>query len=435
MSSSIYLLFMALGAAMSGISANYLGTRGAIQFGCLWMIVGAAGMVGTAGNLTAYIACKCINAIGIGHLQTMSTTHGVECAPARKRGLLVTLYSVGSGFGSVVVSLICLGSIKLTTSWSWRTPIILQIPLCVIYAAVFAFFPQSPRWLLVKDRTEAARKAFSRLYNRDPSSNEVVLQIQAVQLAIQEETRLSSTTRWTEIFHKNYIRRTFIALAINIGGALSGAFFMFTYAAIFFAGFGLTNPVEISMIINVCLLAGLLIGPFVVEYLGRRRTIITGYCGMMICMLVFSATSTALGSASETVHEVLITFLCLFAFMFGGFIGSSQWLASAELHSVRLRTSGQAFTSFITNIFVFGTNFWTPYMLNAKYGNMGTNVGYFYFGCELVAVTTLFLILPENARLTLEQIDEYFVSGRKAWKTSLARNKRIASGEIIMTGS
>ena len=429
-STSIYLLFMALGGGMSGVSANYLGTRGSIQFGCVWVAIGAAGMLGSAGNLTAYVACKCIGGIGIGHLQTMSTTYGVECAPARKRGLLITLYSCGSGAGGFVVAAICLGTNSIRNSWSWRTPILLQIPAAAIYFALLFFFPESPRWLLTKEKTEQARKSFARLYNRNPSSDEVAMQVRDVQLALEEEALLSSTTNWTEIFHKNFVRRTFVSVAINVGGTLSGAFFIFTYAAIFLEGVGFTNSIEISVIINACLWAGLLIGPFVVEYLGRRRAIITGYCGMMVCMLIFSAVSTALGSKRRTVHDILITFLCLWSFMFGGFIASSQWLASAEMHAVRLRTSGQAFNIFVTNIFVFGTNFWTPYMLNVHYGNMGTNVGYFYFGIEFITVIIIFFILPENGRLTLEQIDDYFTSGRKPWKTSLARNKRIARGEI-----
>ena len=50
-------------------------------------------------------------------------------------------------------------------------------------------------------------------------------------------------------------------------------------------------------------------------------------------------------------------------------------------------------------------------MLNVHYGNMGTNVGYFYFGLEFLSLIPLFLIVPETARLTLEQADEYFMSG------------------------
>ena len=39
--------------------------------------------------------------------------------------------------------------------------------------------------------------------------------------------------------------------------------------------------------------------------------------------------------------------------------------------------------------------------------------------------------VPETARLTLEQIDDYFLSGRKAWRTSIGRNKKIAKNEAV----
>jgi MFS transporter, SP family, sugar:H+ symporter len=87
-------------------------------------------------------------------------------------------------------------------------------------------------------------------------------------------------------------------------------------------------------------------------------------------------------------------------------------------------------------------------MLNPKDGNMGLNVGYFYLGrfqipvCsveapsadERLGVTSVvwilvFLFVPETASLTSEQIDDYFLAGWRAWRTSTARNKKIASGE------
>ena len=66
-------------------------------------------------------------------------------------------------------------------------------------------------------------------------------------------------------------------------------------------------------------------------------------------------------------------------------------------------------------------------MINADYGNWGTNVGSFYFAVEVVIIIIVFLIMAENARLTLEQIDDFFGSGGKAWRTSLAKNKVKAS--------
>ena len=158
-------------------------------------------------------------------------------------------------------------------------------------------------------------------------------------------------------------------------------------------------------------------------------SMIIGYLGMMTCMLIFSASNSG-GGHTDVVRNAQVAFLVIFAFIYGAFTSSAHWVASAEMHSVRDRAVGQAFVMVVTNIFIFATNFWTPYMINPQYGNMGTNVGYFYFGVEAVTMFILWFIFPETARLTLEQIDDYFSSGRKAWRTSLKRNKKIASGEI-----
>lgn len=433
LASSIYLLFMALGSAISGIVTRYLGTRSTAQVGCIWVAIGAAGMLGCSGNITAYIVCKCIGAIGIGHIQTMTTTYGVECAPSKRRGQLIAVYSCGSGFGAVIVGCICLGTADIKNDWSWMTPILLQIPVAAVFGLGFFIFPESPRWLLSKGRSEDAAKSFGRLYNRDPMSQDVINQVRTVRLAIEVEQQLAANSKWIGIFHPQFIRRTMTSSAINISGALCGSFFIFTYAAVFFESVGsFSNSIQVSVTINACLFGGLCVGPFLMDLLGRRWTILTGYLGMMACMLIFAVVSSALGGStkSNVVHDILIVFLCLWAVFFGACIGSSQWLTSAEMHAIRHRAHAQAFVVTITNIFVFATNFWTPYMLNAKYGNMGTNVGYFYFGMELAGFLTLYFLLPENALLTLEQIDEYFMSGRKPWKTSLRRNKRIATGEI-----
>jgi hypothetical protein len=192
---------------------------------------------------------------------------------------------------------------------------------------------------------------------------------------------------------------------------------------------GIGNPYLINVIIGLCIFGGTLIGPFCLEYGGRRFSLLLGYSTMAICMLIFSAVSTALGANNSVAKNLIVAFLCLWSFIFGGLIGSSVWLASAEMHSVRLRTYGQANTVVIYNILAFGATFWTPYMLSVDYGNMGANVGYFYAGITAIVFVLVFIFVPETGRLSLEQIDDYFLSGRQAWKTSLGRNKAIARGD------
>jgi SP family sugar:H+ symporter-like MFS transporter len=426
---SVTNIFISVGGILGGITGNYFGRRGTIQVGCTLILIGAAGMLGTSGNFTNYMVCKCIGGIGIGQLFAASPIYGAECVTASRRGMLLALYNIGLAMGNVAAAAVCAGSSNILGDWAWKTPIACQIPLSVIYGLGILMFPESPRWLLVNGREEAARKSFARFYNKDPASAAITAQVREVQAYIEIEKASGATAAWTEIFHRNDIRRTAISSLILIGLGITGIQFVVPYAALFLAGVGISNPFLINVIVALCIFAGTFIGPFTLDYGGRRWSMLVGYGGMAACMLIFSAVSTGLGSGSPTSKNVLVAFLCIWAFIFGGCIGSSVWLASAEMHSVRLRTYGQACTTMTYSAFAFACSFWTPYMLSASYGNMGTNVGYFYFGVTTAMLILTWLFVPETARLTLEQLDDYFASGRPAWRTSLARNKKIARME------
>lgn len=426
-------LFMALGGPIAGVTGNYFGRRGTIQIACVLLIVGAAGMLGTSGSFLNYMVCKCISGVGIGQLLASSIVYGTECCAASKRGLMMGLYNVGLAMGNVGAAAVCAASglgFKMTNDWQWKTPIICQIPLGLLLGVGVMMFPESPRWLLTKGREESARMSFGKFYKLDPHSPEITAQVVDVQTYIELEKAQGATTSWTEIYHKTNIRRTFISVMILVGLSISGVQFVAPYAALFLSQSGIKNPYLINVIIGLCIFAGAFPGPFILEYGGRRFAMLVGYSLMALCMLIFSAVSTGLGPTNSIAKSVLVAFLCIWAFVFGGCIGSSVWLASAEMHSVRLRTYGQANTTFFYQIFVFAASFWTPYMLSKDYGNMGTNVGYFYFGVTIVVLAFTFLFVPETARLTLEQIDDYFTSRRMAWSTSTRRNKLIASGNM-----
>ena len=421
---SIYLLFLALGAGCSSIAGTYLGRKNVIRLGCFITVIGAAGMLGSTGSFAGYLVSKYIGGFGIGLFVATGPPYGAECTPSHKRGFLVSLYTVGLGAGSVVVAAVCLGTQNLTSNWSWQIPIILQIPVALFYAGGLAFFPESPRWLLLHDRVEDAQKSFAKFYNRSPDSQEVLTQVQEIKNVIECERSTKKGLTFLEIFHRKYIRRTLVAAWCITLGSLTGVNFVIPYAAIFLTGVGIKNPFDITLYLNLCILAGSVVGPFPVQYLGRRITFITGYIGMALCMFIFAVTNSALnGSDDEVAQKVLIAFLCIWAFMFSGFNASTSWLAAAEQHSVRHRTYGTAFATLIGFIMNFASSFWTPYMINEKYGNMGTNVGYFYFGLLIIGLIITYLVVPETGHLTLEEIDEYYDSGVKAWRTSLKKNK------------
>ena len=425
--SSISTLFSAIGSGLSGITTHYIGRRATLQVGCLLVAIGAAGQLGTSTSYAAYLACKCIAGVGVGYFQVVGIAYGVECISPQKRGLLLAFFGVGLLCGTLVISAVCLGSSTISNDWAWKTPIACAIPVSLVYITILMFFPESPRWLMLKSQESKARLSFAKFYGETPQSDTVSRQIQATRDAIEFERAVSSSTSWRELFHRNYIRRTLISGSILVGASFCGTYFVIPYSAIFLGGIGIKNPFLINVIMGSCGVGGTLFGPLAVEYLGRRRTILLGFGIMGSCMLIFAAVSSALGSSSTTAKNVLIAFICIWYFSYGSCIVSAGWLSSSEVHSLRLRAPGQAIIGAIAQVTSFAASFWTPYMLNANYGNMGTNVGYFYFGLTVIIWIIMYFFVPETARLSLEQIDQLFEDGTPAWKTSLKHNKAIAS--------
>lgn len=255
----------------------------------------------------------------------------------------MSFYNVGLASGNVVAGAVCVGSSKLTTSWSWRTPIICQIPAAIILASCSVFFYESPRWLLTKGREEKARKSFAAFLQKDPHSPEVNWQVNQVMYHIELEQAQARETSWTEIFHGINLKRTHIALLVLLGNALTGIQFVIPYTALFLSQLGLDNPYLLNVAISSCVLAGTVPGPFLCEYVGRRWSLIGGYVVMASSMLIFAAVASGLGQSNVTTQHVLVAFLCIWAFTFGATSGPIVWVSSPEMHAIRMRTFGQAY--------------------------------------------------------------------------------------------
>jgi len=70
-------------------------------------------------------------------------------------------------------------------------------------------------------------------------------------------------------------------------------------------------------------------------------------------------------------------------------------------------------------------------MMNSKYYDIGTDLGYFRFGLTNMSLIVTVFFVPETGKVSLGSIDEYFVSGAPTWKTSLKKYKQIMASRHV----
>lgn len=87
-----------------------------------------------------------------------------EIAPPTKRGRLATIVQVFVTIGICLGYFMCYGTVRVSSSLSWRLPLAFQSGIALFLAVASSFYlPQSPRWLAYKGRREEASLAWDKL--------------------------------------------------------------------------------------------------------------------------------------------------------------------------------------------------------------------------------------------------------------------------------
>lgn len=118
-----------------------------------------------------------------------------ETAPKVLRGMFGSTIQLMIVFGQVVATLVSYGTKNMPTDAGWQIPVSLQILMPTLIFLMLPLLPESPRWLLSRDRREDAVKSLRKLRKR-ATEEEIQLEIAALSYAHANEQKGS----WSEVF-------------------------------------------------------------------------------------------------------------------------------------------------------------------------------------------------------------------------------------------
>ncbi|KAL5331391.1 hypothetical protein ACEPPN_000921 [Leptodophora sp. 'Broadleaf-Isolate-01'] len=400
------------GAWISAYCGDKLGRRKTLLIGCVISIIAAAIQTGssslaviTVGRLIAYGPILIYLAI--------ASSFQSEIAPSSIRGILVGTSIFFINLASVVTSGINWGTHAISSSFSYRLPLGLQILWPMIIAIGLWFITDSPTFFLINGDDERANQSLRKI-RRGYTEEEIEVEMNALkfQAALRaEDVQLS----WLELFKGANLRRTLLSMSIGNFQQFSGIAFATNYATIFLTQIGSADPYLLVFGLSLLSLGGSVAGLFIVDWMGRRPLALTSFIIIFIIDVVIGALGFT-DSNNESVKKAIAAFSLLFGFFYAAGFGPLTYIVTAEMPTARLRNATASFSILSIVILGLAASLSLPYIANADAANLGAKTYLIFAGWMFCCIILTFFFLPETKDRSPAELDEMFNAGVPARK-------------------
>lgn len=399
-----------IGCWLSDPINNWIGRRGVIFFSahfCIWPVIGSA----FCHTWPQQLACRLLMGIGMGAKASTVPIYAAENSPAAIRGALVMSWQMWTAFGILLGTAFNLAVWNAPNNWRLMlgAPFIPAVPLLLLIYVC----PESPRWLMKKNRYSKAWDSMHLLRNHPLQVARDMFYIHS-QLELEHELLAGSNyaQRASELFTIPRVRRaTIAAFTVMIAQQMCGINIIAFYSTTVFKDAGQTEFQALLASFGFGLVNWIFAFPafWTIDTFGRRSLLLFTFPNMMWTLLAAGlCTLLPLGTARTALVSL---FVYLFAAFYSPGEGPVPFAYSAEVFPLSHREVGMGF-AVATCLFwaaVLGMTF--PFLLRS----VGT-VGAFgvYAGFNLVAFIFIFFLVPETKKKTLEELDYVFaVPNRK----------------------
>ncbi|KAI0897746.1 general substrate transporter [Annulohypoxylon nitens] len=409
-----YNLGCFIGAVTTIFISNPLGRKRMIMLGTSIMVIGAI-LQASATTLPHFIIGRIITGFGNGGNTSTIPTWQSETSRSHKRGKLVMIEGALITCGIMISYWIDLGfSFIEGSSVAWRFPLAFQIVFCLFILAFVWNLPESPRWLILKDREEEALEVLAALADSTADDKEVKNEFIAIKETVIEMSKGTFADLFTMDKDRNF-HRTLLAFVNQMYQQISGINLITYYAPVIYSSLGMSDFMArlLAAINGTEYFIASWPAVFLVERVGRRKLMLFGAAGQSISMAVLAGANSA--QDNKSAQACAVAFLFVFNTFFAvGWLGMT-WLYPAEITTLRTRAPANALSTSSNWIFNFMVVMITPVAFN----NIGYQTYIIFAVINAFIVPTVYFFFPETAYRSLEEMDSIFhkVHGNQGYFT------------------
>jgi len=386
------LLGTVIAALSAGIPGQRYGRRDSLRVMAIFYVISALGCA-LAWNWPALIVFRFIGGLGIGGSSVLGPMYIAEIAPPKWRGRLVGTFQLNIVIGILLAYLsnYFIASMHMgATEWRWQLGVS-GIPALLFLIALFGI-PRSPRWLVMQRQLDEAAEVMRRTG---------VVDVKTEMDEIVESVHLERAASKERLFSRKYAKPIFLAITVGMFCQLSGINAILYYLNDIFALAGaskMSGNLQ-AVAVGAMNLVATLAAMAVIDHIGRRRLLLIGTSGLVLCLAAISAIFYTHQHMAWLVW-LLLAYIACFAISQGAVI----WVYVSEVFPNRVRSKGQS---------VGSSSHWiTNAIISLVFPIMATSSGaypFMFFG--VMMVLDLFIIAfyyPETTGISLEKLQHEF---------------------------
>ncbi|KAH6672327.1 putative quinate permease [Halenospora varia] len=419
------------GAALAFVLCDRIGRLWATRQLCILWILGVVIFLTNGGRLGQVYAGRFIAGLGIGQTTVVAPVYLSEIAPKSVRGLCTCAFSGAVYIGIMLAYFASWGSelhIEKGTSNQWVVPTTIHVMFAGIILILSFFNYESPRYLVKIGKDDEATKNLARVRGLPVDSEHVMKEISEIQNQLEEEQEATMGQGWTGILREMFLMpnnfyRIYLGLFSQLLSQWSGAQSITIYAPEFFALLGTKGQNEklfATAIFGVVkFVAAIMCALFLVDVIGRKRSLGIGISLQAVSMCYIAAYLTAVPQLAEgekftssQKHASTGAIVMIYLSGFGWAMGwnSMQYLLNAEIYPLRIRAISSSMVMCFHFVNQYGNSRAVPNMLLSKSaGGLGPAGTFWLFTViTIIGGIWAWFFIPETAGRSLEGMDKLF---------------------------
>ncbi|KAK0083130.1 hypothetical protein PV326_006864 [Microctonus aethiopoides] len=416
---SLTVIATMFGSFLGAFLSDIFGRKICLLCSSFFFIIGWLNII-FAGNIIALYAARIISGVGVGMSYTTNPMYVSEIADTNIRGALGTLIAINVFTGSLLTC-----SIGPYVSYTNLGIILLIVP--ILFVATFIWFPESPYYLAMKNRNDAAAQSIA--FFKNININKAREELELIRNNINETQEQSENIKMKihRLLSYNNRKAFIIVLFLIVTQQFSGNFTTMQYLTGLFtqARIGIDPNIATIFVVAVGLVSGTL-ATMTVERAGRRKLLMisTFSCALSLFILAIYLylDHIQINLIKINILPVIVIVLFQIAYQIG--LGTLPNALIGELFPTNAKSVAAAGITISDGILGFAVS---KFYLEIEHSLGGYSLYFFFAGSCALAFIFVIICIPETKNKSFSEIqEELSQSGFRYFKNSNNQRKVVA---------